>query len=324
MKAYWKIILVVILGLILLGGVQHNWKRHFAPGLRQLQAEWVGPPLQWVMINVSTRNLQGDAHLIRTKGEKTILIDVGYYAPAKEQLVPFLQDQAITRIDSLFVTHPHRDHYEGIKALLEAGIKIGEVYFNLPDQVLCDRELPWGCNYQDLLRYHKMLRDAQIPLRQAKAGLALDLGQGAKLDILYAFSNADLPTKRHDINDLSMIMKLRYQGVEVLFTGDLNLFLGKWLAQHGKDLQAEILKVPHHGVAGIAPSAFFRKVAPEAAMVPGPSGLWCSKRGSQVRNWAAQAGVKLYVNGFLGHVTVDFEEEDYSIHSQRQSNQECN
>jgi len=111
------------------------------------------PDLVYTMVNVNHTNLQGDAHVIRVRNGKTILIDAGYLEPAKEKLVPFLQESRINDIDIAFISHPHRDHYEGLVPILDAGIKIKEVYFNIPDKEICDREIPWGCNYQHILDY---------------------------------------------------------------------------------------------------------------------------------------------------------------------------
>ena len=90
--------------------------------------------LVWTMVNVNYSPQQGDAHLIQTSKGKNILIDTGHLDPARKALVPFLQSKGIKKIDTVFVTHPHKDHYLGLLAILESGIPIRKVYFNMPNR----------------------------------------------------------------------------------------------------------------------------------------------------------------------------------------------
>ena len=67
------------------------------------------------MINVNTGQLQGDAHLV-TIGGTVVVIDAGYYSEARSSLLPYFRDLGIQKIDHFFVSHPHKDHYEGLVA----------------------------------------------------------------------------------------------------------------------------------------------------------------------------------------------------------------
>jgi competence protein ComEC len=269
--------------------------------------------LTWTMVNVNHTSLQGDAHLIQVEDGKIILIDAGYLKPAREKLVPLLGIRKIGKIDIAFITHPHRDHYEGLIPILNAGIKINTVFFNIPDKALCDREVPWGCNYQQVLAYHKVLNQKGVRVKSAKVGMQFDLGSGTLMKILYVFDGINTPVGMTDINDLSLIMMLEQSGRKILFAGDLNRKLGTYLANNVDDLQADILKVPHHGVKGIAPNSFFQKVNPKFALVPAPEALWCSTRGKQARNWFADKQIPVYVNGAHGHIEVKFYGERIEI-----------
>jgi competence protein ComEC len=265
------------------------------------------PDLVWTMVNVNHTRLQGDAHLIEVKNGKTILIDAGYLGPAKEKLIPYLQNRKIDIIDIAFISHPHRDHYEGLLPILEAGIEIETIYFNIPDKRMCDREIPWGCNYQQILEYQRQLRRHDVIVKSGEPGMAFDLGNNATIKILHAFDGIHTPVGNTDINDLSLIMMLQQNNRKILFTGDLNQKLGGWLAKSA-EIQADILKVPHHGTEGVAPNSFFEAVSPNYALVPSPKQLWCSKRSSRIRNWFARKNTPVFVNGFHGHVSVKFTE----------------
>jgi len=288
-----------------------------------LLAGWIGysrffnhPSMRWTMINVNHTEQQGDAHLIQFKGGQKILIDAGSLRSAEDELIPFLKKEGVTDIDIVFITHSHKDHYEGLKAILNNGIRISEVYFNVPDKELCDSEKTWGCDYQDVLHYHALLKEHGIPVKEAVAGMKFDFGNGGMLSILYAYDGINTPVGRLDINDTSLIMLLEQDGYRILFAGDLNFKLGSYLADTAKDIAADILKVPHHGTEGCAPNKFFEKVSPKLAMIPSPTKLWCSQRSVRIKSWFDSHEIPTYVSGFSGNTTITVQGKKMKIHEE--------
>lgn len=274
-------------------------------------------PLTWTMINVNYSPQQGDAHLIQTSRGKNILIDTGHLAPARSALVPFLQSKGIKKIDTVFITHPHKDHYLGLQAILESGIAINEVYFNLIGRQECLAEMPLGCDFEEILSFQTMLKNNRVTMLEAKSGMVFELGFGSTLKVLYAFDGVNTPVGRTDINDMSYIMLLKHGFNSALFTGDLNAKLGEYLAKEGKDLKADILKFPHHGAEGSAPDSFFDAVSPQVVLVPSPALLWCSARSTRMKNWVESRKIPTYVNGFSGHVAIKMSLFNYQIEVER-------
>ncbi len=273
--------------------------------------------LTWTMINVNYSPQQGDAHLIQASNGKNILIDAGHLAPARNALVPYLKSKGIKKLDMVFITHPHKDHYQGLQAILESGIAISEVYFNAVGRQECDVEIPWGCDYDEIASYRVMLKNNQVKVLEGKAGTVFDLGFASSLKILYAFDGVNTPVGRTDINDMSYIMLLKHGFNSALFTGDLNAKLGAYLVKEGKNLKADILKLPHHGTEGAAPDAFFAAAAPKDVLVPSPALLWCTPRSARMKNWVESRKIPTYVNGFSGHVTVKMGLFNYNIEAER-------
>jgi competence protein ComEC len=275
-------------------------------------------PLTWTMVNVNYSPQQGDAHLIQTSKGKNILIDTGHLDPARKALIPFLQSMGVKKIDTVFITHPHKDHYLGLLAILERGIPIETVYMNDIGRKECEAEMPLACDFDEIVSYRAMLKDNRVTVLEAKAGTVFDLGLGSSLKMLYVFDGVNTPVGRTDINDMSHIMLLKHGFNTALFTGDLNAKLGAYLAQEGKDLRVDILKLPHHGTEGAPPDAFFDAVSPKAVMVPSPALLWCSPRSARMKNWVEARNIPTYVNGFSGHVTVKMDFFGYQIDAERQ------
>ena len=132
--------------------------------------------------------------------------------------------------------------------------------------------------------------------------------------VLFAHDGIHTPVGKTDVNDMSAIMLLSNADMRALFTGDLNLALGSFLAD-SKDtrLKAQFLKMPHHGAENLAPNSFFDWVNPSVVIVPAPEKLWLSERSSRARNWAAAKMVGTYVTGSEGSVTVLLRPDRYDI-----------
>jgi competence protein ComEC len=258
------------------------------------------PRASWHMINVNYGKLQGDANLLIIS-DKTIMIDAGYAREAKTEVIPYLNALGISKIDYFFISHPHRDHYEGLASILRAGIKIDELYYKIPADEVSD------CCYKKerFLKFVNFAESQGAKLIQPEAGFILTLPNESRIEILHA-QDRNLPNEDVDVNDLSLIMKWYINGSSVLFTGDLNQTIGKYLSGDSR-MKAQFMKMPHHGGRGVAPNSFFDTVDPEFVLVPGPEWIWCGERGNLPREWVRAKKIPVWVNGLNGHVKIVFE-----------------
>ena len=264
------------------------------------------PIATWHMIdvtNVTTGEEQGDAHLI-TIGDTVVMIDAGYYEQAEQAVLPYLKEIGIKEIDHFFISHPHKDHYEGLLALLKNGFKVRNVYFRTPPRHICDREIPWGCDMESIERLVSIVWGHGISIHQPSTGFTLELPGHSRVEILHAQVD-DLPTRTIDVNDLSLIMKWFINKKTVLFTGDLNMKVGSVLSKDPR-MQADLMKMPHHGVTSLAPDSFFDRVDPDYVLVSGPASTWCGDSGARPRRWVARKGIPVWISGNSGHVRVMF------------------
>ena len=261
------------------------------------------PDATWHLVNVNATELQGDANLIQTPNS-VIMIDGGYYGEAEKHVIPYVTALGIKAIDHFFVSHPHRDHYEGLIALLDAGITVSNLHIRIPPKHICDREIPWGCNMKDIRSFLQKAIDHGISIHHPEAGFLYQVTPNSTIEILHA-QDDDLPTGTIDVNDLSLIMKWSINDTTVLFTGDLNDKVGTVLSSDPR-MRSDFLKMPHHGATGIAPNEFFDQVDPGYVLVPGPKWIWCGERGAQARDWVEQKQLPVWINGIDGNIKVDF------------------
>jgi len=276
--------------------------------------------LTWTSINVSNTT-QGDAHLI-SKRDKHFLIDTGSHREAQPYLIPYLQKNNITHLDAILITHPHFDHYGGLITILENNITIGRIYMNIPTQEQMHSE-PWGGQYKHLVYIQEYAKKYTIELLPITKNLKLTFDTKSYIEVLYIYDGINTPVGKTDLNDMSAITMLVDDKNKFLLTGDLNTKLGIYLASHAKDIQADILKVPHHGGKSLAPNAFFQKVSPKVLILPTTQALWCSDRCKRVRELAQTEGYKTYINGFHGHITVTSKDNKTIISTEKSPTEIC-
>lgn len=216
-------------------------------------------PLEVTALNVG----QGDCFYIRTPSGVNVLIDGGgdttYWQQlgrnvGKERVVPYLEHRQVDKLDYVILSHPHDDHLFGLLAVLEH-FEVGMVI----DSGHVHTTPTYG-------RYLELLEEKEIPYHLAQAGDQLQLGDGITLTVLYPSEvRPNLPSA---YNNNSLLLRLQYGGVRMLFTGDLEAPVLYDLAHdHNLDLKAQWLKIPHHGSAGSLVAEFYTKVNPSWAVI---------------------------------------------------------
>lgn len=195
---------------------------------------------------------QGDCELIRV-GDVNILIDSGD-TDCEDAVVGFLEYSGVTHLDIVIATHQHTDHYGAMYKVLD---NFDVALFLMPE--LPEELVPYGITYERLLT---VANNRKIPVRYAKAGERFILGEDCYLDILspiyYDYS---------DLNDFSITAKFVHGNNTFLFTGDLQEFSELDLIESGADINADVLKLGHHGSAGASCEDFLKAVTPEIAVI---------------------------------------------------------
>ena len=192
---------------------------------------------------------QGDCILIRLPDEKVILIDGGerQYGPA---IVSYLRGLGIEQIDYLVATHPHADHIGGLPEVIKA--------FPI-DTILMPRTTHTTRTYERLLT---TIRDQGLRITEAVAGDELfDSGR------LRAQIVAPQKKQYEKLNDFSVVLHLQYGSTAFLFTGDAEETSEAEMLKSGYPLNADVLKVAHHGSRTSSGKRFLEAVRPSIAVI---------------------------------------------------------
>lgn len=190
---------------------------------------------------------QGDSILIRGS-EKTVLIDASV-ADAGVTILEDLQELGVTELDLFINTHPHNDHFGGMRKVMN-GVKTDAV---LMAPVPADM-VPTTVSYEKLITY---LDENQIPTSVAVPGTVYELGGGGRLTILGP------QTDFINLNSYSIVCRVDFGESSFLFTGDMESDAEKDLLERGVLLEADVLKAGHHGSSTSSSEKFLQEVDPQ-------------------------------------------------------------
>ena len=192
---------------------------------------------------------QGDSIFIELPNDQTMLIDSGenYHGAA---IIEYIKDCGRKKIDYLVGTHPHSDHV-GSMAYIIRNFDIGSVY--LPDAAT------------NTYTYEKMLEAIKkkgLKVTTAKTGVNILSDSDESLDINILAPSTTKNVK--NLNNTSVVLKIKYADTSFLFTGDAEKSELKTL---NGDLSADVLKVGHHGSDTSTPQTLVDAVKPKIAVI---------------------------------------------------------
>lgn len=192
---------------------------------------------------------QGDAVLIQTPNQKNILIDGGPRT-AGDYLVQYLKEQGVATIDVLIATHPHEDHIGGLINVID-NFPIKEAYYPNKAHTTVTFE-----------RFITGINNSKAKRVRAIKGREISVDPDISLVIL---SPSDRDYK--DLNHYSVVTKLVYKNTSFLFTGDAEDINEEEMLAAKLDLQADVLKVGHHGSTTSSMPKFLDAVSPKIAVI---------------------------------------------------------
>lgn len=170
--------------------------------------------------------------------------------PGARVVVPFLRQRGISVVDLLVPTHPDDDHAQGLIAVAERL------------RVRAALDGGWGGGGAVYARLRRRLQSRGVPVLRARRGQVLDLGGGARLEVLHPASHS-----LGSANENSVVLRLVYGRARLLLTGDAGAEAEADLLASGQELSADLLKIGHHGSRGASTEAFLRRVAPALAVI---------------------------------------------------------
>ena len=228
-----------------------------------------------------------------TPSGHSVVIDCGNQNTEDEgRAVALIAERCLSRmgkskIDALFITHPHKDHFSGLEILLKR--KPAKNIF-----------VPYYCSSGDN-GYLRVVDEAcayGAELRRLRPGDRFFIGKGCGVEIFG-------PGKKHENeNDNSLVMKLTSNRRSILITGDAETEEEEEVSALGGNLLADVLQVGHHGSKSSTSEEFLRAVAPMYAVISCKGGGRFKFPSPETMTKLNKAHVETYITGYDGAVTV--------------------
>lgn len=241
---------------------------------------------------------QGDCTFIVTPRKQTILIDGGgstskEYDVGKNTLLPYVLDRGYTKLDYIFISHFDQDHVAGILTILEE-LKV--------ETVIIPKQEENTENYQKFL---ELIKEKRIKVNIVKKGDRVNIEKNVYFDILWPEKEQ---IKENVINNNATVMKMYYGNFSILFTGDIEEKAEEKILKvyEGKErlLNANILKVAHHGSKTSTTEKFLKWVNPKAALIGvGKNNLFKHPSEKTIEN-LRKHNVTIYRTDENGEITI--------------------
>jgi len=241
---------------------------------------------------------QGDSILIKY-GNKSMLIDAGE-SDKGEVVSDYLHNQGISTLDYVVATHPHSDHIGGMNDVLN----------NFKVDHFIDSGYPYTSKtYENMLT---TIDKKNIPFETPKRGDKINFASGIDVEVL----NPGTSYYSDDLNQNSIILKVTDGKVSFLLMGDAGLEAENDIMKAGYNVDADILKVGHHGSSTASGASFISAVSPDISVIEVGVGNDYGHPHSEILN-KLQKTSKVYRTDLDGTITITTDGSTYTVTTQK-------
>jgi len=230
---------------------------------------------------------QGDATLIKYK-DTEMLIDCGDNSRGPE-VADFLKEKGVTYLEYLMITHPDSDHLGGCDDVLR----------RIPTHTVITNG-----ESKDTVSYREVMSEIdRETLIVASAGNEWNIGP-ATLKVLSSNTNSD------DSNQNSIVSKLSFNDNDILLTADCDNDCERGLLD--KDIEAEILRVAHHGSKYATGIDLLEKVNASVAIISVGDNSYGHPT-PETLDRITQEGIALYRTDRDGTISIRIDDDSYQV-----------
>lgn len=281
----WYAVVCLVLAFVLLSGfvvmkkpLRRTLALSLAAGSLLIWQATLCRDVQYIQLSAG----QADAAII-CDGRETVIIDAGEYGG---DVVSYLQSTG-RNADTLVITHLHKDHCLGVQQLLDSDVKIGRVI--LPHGALESLVDP------ECAAFLNEFEKRQIPVHFMHAGQYFET---ARCRFTARWPMADTVIPGQDGNRYSLMLLCELDGVRLLSCADAE---GDF--EYYGAVDADIVKIAHHGSRDGTREAFLQQVTPSAALITG-NGYSETLPHPETLSRLEKYGVSVYNTGERGAVTL--------------------
>ena len=224
---------------------------------------------------------QADSILVSNKNE-TMLIDAGNNENGND-VVKYIKEKGITKINYLVGTHPHADHIGGLDDVINSDLEIENVYM---PKIQTNTK-----TFEDVL---DALKNKNLKVTAPKKGDSFKIGD-ANCDVM-----TDSILDNENLNLSSIVIKLNYGEKTFLFMGDAESENEKTISWP----KVDVLKVGHHGSNTSSSQNFLNQVKPEYAIIMAGKDNSYGLPKQKILDRLTKIEAKIFRTDELGTITV--------------------
>jgi competence protein ComEC len=242
---------------------------------------------------------QGDCALVQLRSGKTILIDGGgtydnRFDIGRRVVAPYLWNKGIRAIDLVVLSHPHPDHMNGLQYILKQ-FPVAQVWESGRDP-----DLPGYADFSRIIAEqrlpHKTVSVEDPPIMLGEAELRV-------LHPSHLFGGQERQAYAGE-NNRSLVLRIAFDDVTCLFTGDIGAQAEQHLARIKQSLKSDVVKVPHHGSKSSSSENFVAMAQPKVAIISVGKGNRYNHPSGEVLARYEKNGTKICRTDQDGAVTV--------------------
>ena len=241
---------------------------------------------------------QGDSVFIQLPNNETMLIDAGEAYEA-DNVINYLNNLGIKKIDYVVGTHPHTDHIGGLEEVINT-FDIGSIYM--------PRASSTSKTYEDLLT---TISNKGLKVKTVKSGVVVLDDDNLKLEFIAP--NSD---NYSELNNYSAVLKLTYLDNTFLFMGDAETLSENEITSN---VDADVIKVGHHGSDSSSGIEFVKKVSPEYAIIMVGEGNSYNHPYQSIIDRYENVGAKVLRTDLDGNIVCDSDGVDVTCKGDKDS-----
>ena len=224
---------------------------------------------------------QADSILVSNKDE-IMLIDAGNNENGND-VVKFIKEKGITKINYLVGTHPHADHIGGLDDVINSGLEIENVYM---PKIQTNTK-----TFEDVL---DALKNKNLKVTAPEKGDTFKIGD-ANCEVM-----TDSILDKDNLNLSSIVIRLEFGENSFLFMGDAETENEKTINWP----KTNLLKVGHHGSNTSSSQNFLNQVKPEYAIIMAGKDNSYGLPKQKILDRLNKIGAKIYRTDELGTITA--------------------
>lgn len=244
---------------------------------------------------------QGDSALLTMPDGTTLLVDGGGNTTESARRIgetvvsEYLWWRGLSEIDYILPTHADADHIDGLNDVLKNFSVKGALIARQP------------VDDPEFAKFSQTLAETGTQTVTIEAGDTIHFGD-VEIKVLWPEEGGVTST-----NNDSIVLRVNFGERSVLLTGDIEQAAERALIASRQPLQADVVKVPHHGSKTSSTENFVLATKPSLAIISvGRTSRFGHPHKEVVERWQAN-GATVLTTGTCGTITITTDGHDLSL-----------